>query len=336
MGRRNRSKRDGWDEDDGSDDGLDSAEMNWLVTRQASAHKRQKKSDDDESPTAESEDKKNTNDDSPSQQNTPEDDESSQAQDAPKTADITSTKKDKAKRMKLKKQRQKDRRKEKKALADSGLEAAKESNESTIEQKTSKDDNSSQAKAQDIPKKVESSEEEKIDKMKLKKQRQKERQKQKKAESKAAAEAAKQHRESAKERHNKQMQQEQEKKKKLKEAAQPQAHQVFSKLARGVKYLDLEVGKGPTVVDRKKVIVSYSLRSKSHTSGKILDCSANFGFRVGKGEVIKGWDIGLENMRVGGTRRLVVPPQAGYGDKDIGAGRGADLYFQIKLLHVAP
>ena len=45
---------------------------------------------------------------------------------------------------------------------------------------------------------------------------------------------------------------------------------------------------------RKKIRVSYTLRSKSHTSGKIIDSSHNFGFRVGKGEVIKGWDIGLE------------------------------------------
>ena len=87
---------------------------------------------------------------------------------------------------------------------------------------------------------------------------------------------------------------------------------------------------------RKKIRVSYTLRSKSYTSGKIIDSSHNFGFRVGKGEVIKGWDIGLEGMKVGGSRRLIVPPGAGYGQKDVGAGKGGDLYFQIELLHVAP
>ena len=88
---------------------------------------------------------------------------------------------------------------------------------------------------------------------------------------------------------------------------------------------------------RKKIRVSYTLRSKSYTSGKIIDSSHNFGFRVGKGEVIKGWDIGLEGMKVGGSRRLIVPPGAGYGlYKDVGAGKGGDLYFQIELLHVAP
>ena len=86
---------------------------------------------------------------------------------------------------------------------------------------------------------------------------------------------------------------------------------------------------------RKKIRVSYTLRSKSHTSGKIIDSSHNFGFRVGKGEVIKGWDIGLEG-EFGGARRLIVPPGAEYGNKDIGAGKGGNLFFQIELLHVAP
>lgn len=107
-------------------------------------------------------------------------------------------------------------------------------------------------------------------------------------------------------------------------------------LARGVRCMDLSIGRGPTVVHRKNVRVSYTLRSKSHASGKVLDSSGNFGFHFGKGEVIKGWDIGLVGMKVGGVRRLVVPPSAGYGNRDVGAGAGGDLYFQIELLHVAP
>ena len=110
----------------------------------------------------------------------------------------------------------------------------------------------------------------------------------------------------------------------------------FVTLARGVRCMDLSIGKGPIVVHRKNVRVSYTLRSKSHASGKVLDSSGNFGFHFGKGEVIKGWDIGLVGMKVGGIRRLVVPPSAGYGNRDVGAGSGGDLYFQIELLHVAP
>ena len=110
---------------------------------------------------------------------------------------------------------------------------------------------------------------------------------------------------------------------------QQTTQQQYIRLAKGVRYQDITIGKGHIIQDGKKIRVSYTLRSKSHTSGKILDSSGNFAFRFGKSEVIKGWDIGLLGMKVGGIRRLVVPPEAGYG-------RGGDLYFQIELLHVAP
>ncbi len=110
----------------------------------------------------------------------------------------------------------------------------------------------------------------------------------------------------------------------------------FATLTKGVRYKDVSIGKGPIVVHRKNVRVSYTLRSKSHISGKILDSSSNFGFHFGKGEVIKGWDLELVGMKVRGVRRLVVPLSVGYGNRDIGAGNGGDLYFEIELLHVAP
>ena len=57
---------------------------------------------------------------------------------------------------------------------------------------------------------------------------------------------------------------------------------------------------------------------------------------MGKGEVIQGWEIGLQGMRVGGIRHLIVPPnKAGYGPtQDIGAGPGAILHFHITLLDI--
>ena len=55
------------------------------------------------------------------------------------------------------------------------------------------------------------------------------------------------------------------------------------------------------------------------STGKVFDRSSKpFGFRLGRGEVIKGWDIGLQGMRVGSTRRLTVPPKAGYGARAAG------------------
>merc|ERR1719296_201976 len=132
--------------------------------------------------------------------------------------------------------------------------------------------------------------------MKLKKQRQKERRMQKKAQAAAVADAKEKNRRESEKALQKRQKEDRERKAKMRDS---QSQQQFKALAKGVKYQDLIVGKGPTVRDRKKVRVSYTLRSKSHTSGKILDASNNFGFRIGKGEVIKGWDIGLQDMRVG-------------------------------------
>ena len=169
----------------------------------------------------------------------------------------------------------------------------------------------------------EESPDDKIERMKLKKSRQKERRKEKKANAAAAVESRK----NATRKVHKEKIENKKKENKL---------QQWTTLRKGVQRLDVVVGKGPFVQDRKKCRVSYVLRAKKHISGKILDSSTNFGFRPGKGEVIQGWDIGIEGMRVGGIRRLNVPKEAGYGDKDIGAGRGADLFFQLELIHVAP
>lgn len=91
------------------------------------------------------------------------------------------------------------------------------------------------------------------------------------------------------------------------------------------------VGKGPVVQDRKKVRVAYMLRAK-HRYGKILDSSQDFGFRLGRGEVIDGWDIGVQGMRRGGKRHLIVPSQAGYGNQNIGAGKGGILFFELTVI----
>ena len=98
----------------------------------------------------------------------------------------------------------------------------------------------------------------------------------------------------------------------------------------GVQYMDLVVGTGVPLQDKMAVTVKYRLTGGKF--GTVLDSSNKFSFRLGKGEVIQGWDIGLQGMRVGGKRKLIVPPKAGYGSQDIGAGAGAMLYFDITLL----
>ena len=103
-------------------------------------------------------------------------------------------------------------------------------------------------------------------------------------------------------------------------------------LRMGVKYKDIVLGKGRVAEERMLVNVSYKLTGGQH--GAVIDSSKNFSFRLGKGEVIKGWDIGLIGMQEGGRRHLIVPPKAGYGSQDIGAGSGATLFFDITLLSI--
>ncbi len=100
-------------------------------------------------------------------------------------------------------------------------------------------------------------------------------------------------------------------------------------LEMGVKCKDVVVGKGPTVENGSLLTVMYKLKSGK---GILIDSSKKFVFRVGKGNVIRGWDIGVLGMAVGGTRKLIVPPKAGYQGQDVGAGPGALLYFDITVL----
>jgi peptidylprolyl isomerase len=69
-------------------------------------------------------------------------------------------------------------------------------------------------------------------------------------------------------------------------------------------------------------------------AGAWFDSAKKFTFRLSKGEVIQGWDFGMVGMQQGvRRRRLIVPPKAGYGSQDIGAGAGAVLvlHFDITL-----
>lgn len=122
-----------------------------------------------------------------------------------------------------------------------------------------------------------------------------------------------------------------EKERKMLEKRAPSVDQFVPTHHEGVKYCDVMVGKGPVIQDRKKVTCKYVLRAK-HKKGKIIDSGSNFSFQMGKGEVIKGWEIGLLKMREGGIRHILVASSAGYGNQDIGAGKGSDLYFEVTLL----
>ena len=103
---------------------------------------------------------------------------------------------------------------------------------------------------------------------------------------------------------------------------------------------DLVVGTGALAVSGSRVTVNYTgwLYNTSRTEGKgtQFDASASFPFTLGAGAVIRGWDQGVQGMRVGGQRRLIIPPELAYGASGFGnvIPPNATPVFDIGLLSV--
>lgn len=105
-------------------------------------------------------------------------------------------------------------------------------------------------------------------------------------------------------------------------------------LAGGLIIEDLRVGKGPEAKAGRKVSVYYEGRFKSNN--KVFDSSKSgdgFKFLLGRGEVIRGWDVGVQGMKVGSKRRIVCPPGFGYGSKGSPPAipPNATLVFDVEL-----
>ncbi len=101
---------------------------------------------------------------------------------------------------------------------------------------------------------------------------------------------------------------------------------------------DLTVGSGPEAVPGQRVDVHYV--GVSWSDGKQFDASwdrrATFDFKLGGGEVIAGWDQGVAGMKVGGRRRLTIPPDLGYGARGAGGviQPNETLVFVVDLVSV--
>lgn len=115
----------------------------------------------------------------------------------------------------------------------------------------------------------------------------------------------------------------------------------FSKTASGLEVQDVVEGSGATPEPGQTVKVHYTGWLDGFDGEKKFDSSYDrnrpLGFAVGTGRVIKGWDEALLSMKIGGTRRVVIPPDLGYGAKGAGGviPGGATLYFEMKLLSAA-
>jgi len=105
----------------------------------------------------------------------------------------------------------------------------------------------------------------------------------------------------------------------------------------GVQYRDLAPGAGAAAKKGDTVEVHYT---GWLTNGKKFDSSLDrkepFVFKLGVGKVIKGWDEGVAGMKVGGKRKLTIPPDLGYGKRGAGADIPPDstLVFEVELLKI--
>jgi FKBP-type peptidyl-prolyl cis-trans isomerase FkpA len=110
----------------------------------------------------------------------------------------------------------------------------------------------------------------------------------------------------------------------------------------GLIYKDNEEGTGDEAVSGKNVSVHYTgwLQEPNGDKGKKFDSSVDrgqpFSFRLGAGQVIRGWDEGVAGMKIGGKRTLVIPSELGYGARGAGGviPPNATLIFDVELLAV--
>ena len=112
----------------------------------------------------------------------------------------------------------------------------------------------------------------------------------------------------------------------------------MTKLSNGLQLQDIVVGYGKEAREGDIVATHYSGTLADGTKfDSSYDRGQPFSFILGGGMVIKGWDLGVVGMKIGGKRKLIIPPELAYGDRNIGNGLippNSTLYFEIELVAV--
>ena len=101
---------------------------------------------------------------------------------------------------------------------------------------------------------------------------------------------------------------------------------------------DIEVGEGNLAVKNKEITVHYTGWLTDGTQfDSSIDRKQPLSIVLGVGQVIKGWDQGIEGMKIGGKRKLTIPPELAYGNRAVGGviPKNATLVFEVELLGVA-
>ncbi|HWX83763.1 MAG TPA: FKBP-type peptidyl-prolyl cis-trans isomerase [Xanthobacteraceae bacterium] len=109
----------------------------------------------------------------------------------------------------------------------------------------------------------------------------------------------------------------------------------------GLKIIDTQPGTGAAPKTGQTCVMHYTgWLYENSTKGKKFDSSVDrnepFEFKIGVGQVIRGWDEGVSTMKVGGKRTLIIPPELGYGARGAGGAipPNATLIFDVELLAV--